>query len=135
MASSLNPAAARSYASLHATTSAFFLRDIVDRINLCPNSANSVVALSHSTLLAASIHDAIGRFIMRMTYGHVVVENDPLLQMVRRQADYIMTGFAKHYWVNDLPIRKPSCDSMMSSVRTITVTSSIHSFVAPRRWI
>ncbi|QRW13270.1 cytochrome P450 family protein [Ceratobasidium sp. AG-Ba] len=41
---------------------------------------------------------------MRMTYGHVVVENDPLLQMVRRQADYIMTGFAKHYWVNDLPI-------------------------------
>lgn len=103
MASSLHPAAARSYASLHATTSAFFLRDIVDRINALSNSEHVAIEASHSDLLASSVQDAIGRFIMRMTYGHVAVEDDPLSRMVRSQAEFLLNGFSRHYWVNDIP--------------------------------
>ncbi|KAG8717383.1 hypothetical protein FRC08_007580 [Ceratobasidium sp. 394] len=104
MASSLHPAAARSYAELHTATSAFFLRDIVDRLKSLSNENHIVIEPNHSVPMAASIQDAIGRFIMRMTYGHVVVENDPLLAMVKRQAEFLLTGFARHYWVNDIPI-------------------------------
>ncbi|KAG8706260.1 hypothetical protein FRC09_002500 [Ceratobasidium sp. 395] len=104
MASSLHPAAARSYSELHTATSAFFLRDIVDRLNALSNGNHLVIEPNHSVPMAASIQDAIGRFIMRMTYGHVVVENDPLLAMVRNQAEFLLVGFSRHYWVNDLPI-------------------------------
>ncbi|KAG9118574.1 hypothetical protein FRC07_006852 [Ceratobasidium sp. 392] len=104
MASSLHPAAARSYADLHTATSAFFLRDIVDRLGALSGKNHVVIEPNHSVPMVASIQDAIGRFIMRMTYGHIVVENDPLLAMVKRQAEFLLTGFAKHYWVNDIPI-------------------------------
>ncbi|KAG9083782.1 hypothetical protein FRC06_004370, partial [Ceratobasidium sp. 370] len=104
MASSLHPAAARSYTELHTATSAFFLRDIVDRLKSLSNESHIVIEPNHSVPLEASIQDAIGRFIMRMTYGHVVVENDPLMAMVKRQTEYLLTGFARHYWVNDFPI-------------------------------
>jgi hypothetical protein len=103
IASGLHPAAARSYAELHTATSAFFLRDIVDRIN---TSCSDSVKSRHSEILAASIQDAIGRFIMRMTYGHIVVEDDPLLALVKRQVQLLLTGFAEHYWVNDFPFCK-----------------------------
>ncbi|KAG9114895.1 hypothetical protein FRC07_007609, partial [Ceratobasidium sp. 392] len=104
MASCLHPAAARSYADLHTAASAFFLRDLVDRLSALSSTNHLVIEPNHSVPMAASIRDAIGRFIMRMTYGHVVVENDPLLAMVKRQSELLLTGFAKHYWVNNIPI-------------------------------
>ncbi|KAG8709921.1 hypothetical protein FRC08_017892 [Ceratobasidium sp. 394] len=103
MASALHPAAARSYAELHSTTSAFFLRDLVNRLSV-HSPIQSSAALNHSAPLAAAIHDAIGRFIMRMIYGHVAVEDDPILDIARRQAGFLLTGFSRHYWVNDFPI-------------------------------
>ncbi|KAG9089817.1 hypothetical protein FRC06_001375, partial [Ceratobasidium sp. 370] len=104
MASALHPAAARSYAELHSTTSAFFLRDLVNRISLRSLTSHSGTKPNHSAPMAAAIHDAIGRFIMRMIYGHVAVEDDPLLNIARHQAEFILTGFSRHYWVNDFPI-------------------------------
>lgn len=103
MASSLHQAAARSYASLHTATSAFFLRDIVKRIDMQSN-IDQLIEPSHSNFLVASIEDAIGRFIVRMVYGHVVVENDPLLRKMRSQVEFLLTGLSRHYWVNDFPI-------------------------------
>lgn len=56
--------------------------------------------------LVASIRDTIGRFIMRVAYGHIVVENDPLLAIANEVVVFLIIGFSKHYWVNDFPIRK-----------------------------
>lgn len=113
MASALHPAAARSYADLHTTTSAYFLNDIMDRmrgdvltINARNNSekSKSIDENGQCEVLIASIRDTIGRFIMRMTYGHVAVENDPLLAIANEVVLFLTTGFSKHYWVNDFPI-------------------------------
>ncbi|QRW11146.1 cytochrome P450 family protein [Ceratobasidium sp. AG-Ba] len=104
IASALHPAAARSYATLHSATSAFFLRDLADRINALSNTEPAITQSSHFDPLIASIRDSIGRFIVQMTYGHVVAEDDPWLQRVREQTSFMVSGLSKHYWVNDFPI-------------------------------
>ncbi|KAG8697140.1 hypothetical protein FRC08_006715 [Ceratobasidium sp. 394] len=104
MASALHPAAARSYAELHSTTSAFFLHDLVNRTTCHSLTSQPSAPSNHSVPLAAAIHDAIGRFIMRMIYGHVAVEDDPLLEIMKHQGGFLLTGFSRHYWVNDFPI-------------------------------
>lgn len=122
MASALHPTAARSYADLHTASSAFFLNNIVGRMNgeiqtHAAESSNEDDG-NRSTegdgkgdceALVASIKDTIGRFIMRMTYGHVVRENDPLLAISNEVVVFLIVGFARHYWVNDFPIRECSC--------------------------
>ncbi|KAG8790873.1 hypothetical protein FRC12_010797 [Ceratobasidium sp. 428] len=100
MASALHPTAALSYTELHTATSAFFLRGIMNRLK----DHDIEKEPNRSVLLLASVQDAIGRFIIRMTYGRVVVENDPMLAMIKRQAEFVLFGFAKHFWVNDFPI-------------------------------
>ncbi|KAG8709920.1 hypothetical protein FRC08_017891 [Ceratobasidium sp. 394] len=104
MASALHPAAARSYAELHSATSVFFLRNLVNRTSRHPLTSQPSAASNHSVPLAAAIDDAIGRFIMRMIYGHVAVEDDPLLEIMKHQGEFLSTGFSRHYWVNDFPI-------------------------------
>lgn len=103
MASALHPAAARSYADLHTSSSAYFLNSIMARmkgdIDTPKNDKNG-----DCDALAASIRDTIGRFIMRMAYGHIAVDNDPLLAIANEVVVFLIIGFAKHYWVNDFPI-------------------------------
>ncbi|QRW13236.1 cytochrome P450 family protein [Ceratobasidium sp. AG-Ba] len=104
MASALHPAAARSYAALHSSTAAFFLRNLVDRINVSPNCDHVTPAPNHCMSLVASIEDCAGRFIMRMTYGHIVVENDPLVQSVKQQVELVTAALVGRYWVNYFPM-------------------------------
>ncbi|QRV84656.1 cytochrome P450 family protein [Ceratobasidium sp. AG-Ba] len=104
IASALHPTAARSYAALHSATSVFFLRDIANRINALPSVDHAIMGPSHYDPLIASIRDAVGRFIVQMTYGHVISEDDPLLQLIRNQASFMARVLSSHYWVNDFPI-------------------------------
>lgn len=116
IASGLHPAAARSYADLHSSTSAFFLRDVLARTGgdtmIIPDRKEDTVNTTltdldnHSKALAASIQDSIGRFIMRMTFGYVAMEDDPLLITNNQLVLFTASNFAKHFWVNDFPIRK-----------------------------
>ncbi|KAF8597611.1 cytochrome P450 [Ceratobasidium sp. AG-I] len=114
MASALHPAAARSYADLHTANSAFFLNNIMSRLRGDirtgasreggENRISDGNGQGDCEALVASIRDTIGRFIMRMTYGHVVRENDLFLAIANEVVFFITVGFARHYWVNDFPI-------------------------------
>ncbi|CAE6404087.1 unnamed protein product [Rhizoctonia solani] len=116
IASGLHPAAARSYADLHTATTAYFLRSVLVRIGrdsiVCGNHHKEekstdmqlVDKNNHSKALSESIQDSVGRFIMRLTFGHVSGENDPVLQGQNRLAFLLTSGFATHYWANDFPI-------------------------------
>ncbi|QRV98679.1 cytochrome P450 family protein [Ceratobasidium sp. AG-Ba] len=104
MASALHPSAARSYTALHSSTSAFFLRDLVDRLNTPPNRDHVIPAPNHYMSLVASIEDCAGRFIMRMTYGYIVEENDPLVQSAKQQLEVMLAALTGRYWVSYFPI-------------------------------
>ncbi|KAF8597618.1 cytochrome P450 [Ceratobasidium sp. AG-I] len=114
IASALHPAAARSYAELHTTSASYFLRAISARIKSGATPGGSTTEGSsyidtkpmgnNSETVLESVRDTIGRFIIRMTYGHVVVEDDPILAIANRMVEFVTTGFSKHYWVNDFPI-------------------------------
>ncbi|KAH7322091.1 cytochrome P450 [Rhizoctonia solani] len=92
--SGLHPAAAaRSYADMHTSTTAFFLLDILNRIRESESSHNY-----HSEALVSSIQDSIGRFIMRMTFGYIVKENDPVLQRQNVLVQIVLPKFGTHFW-------------------------------------
>ncbi|QRW13256.1 cytochrome P450 family protein [Ceratobasidium sp. AG-Ba] len=104
MASALHPTIARSYADLHSSTTAFFLRDLLDRANALSNRGYTMRTPNHYDSLVASVEDAAGRFIMRMTYGHVVVEDDPLLKTTKQLGEIAGEALAGLYWVDYFPI-------------------------------
>ncbi|CAE6464362.1 unnamed protein product [Rhizoctonia solani] len=109
IASGLHPAAARSYADMHTSTTAFFLLNILNQTKRSENSHNEINMRPrdvnhHSQVVLASIQDSIGRFIMRMTFGYVVKENDPILQRQKVLSQDLVNNFGTHYWVNDFPI-------------------------------
>lgn len=86
----MHPAAARSYAPQHLDTTLDFLR----RVSETP------AAFEKHT------NDVVGEFIMRMTYGHNAVENDPLLATVHQAFSYLIIGTSTYFLVNDFPIRE-----------------------------
>ncbi|KAG9077645.1 hypothetical protein FRC06_008788, partial [Ceratobasidium sp. 370] len=51
-----------------------------------------------------SVRQELGAFFMRMTYGYVAVENDPVIRTAHQALRYYVQGFLGHFWVNDLPI-------------------------------
>ncbi|CAE6486135.1 unnamed protein product [Rhizoctonia solani] len=110
IASGLHPVAARSYSDMHMSTTAFFLLDIFNRTTQQSESAHDVIDMKlpdanyHSEALLASIQDSIGRFIMRMTFGYIVKENDPVLKRQSALAQDLISNFGTHFWVNDFPI-------------------------------
>ncbi|QRV91901.1 cytochrome P450 family protein [Ceratobasidium sp. AG-Ba] len=104
MASALNTTVARSYADHHSSTTAFFLRDLLDRTGALSNGGHTVRAPNHFASLAASADDAVGRFIMHMTYGHIVLENDPFVKANKQIGEIIGEAMAGRFWVDHLPI-------------------------------
>lgn len=114
MASALHPAAARSYSEAHTTSAAHFLRTVMGRIKsgATPNGkahegpsdtrVNSTDGNSETFL--APLQDAIGSFIMRMTYGRFAVEDGHILAMANRMANFLTTRLSNHYWVNVFPV-------------------------------
>lgn len=110
IASGLHPAAARSYAELHSSTSAYFLNDILKRMGGDTSRSDkealetNLVNDDQSKALTASIQDSVGRFILRMTFGHVAIKDDPLLERTNNLILFIISNFARHFWVDDFPI-------------------------------
>ncbi|KAG8695405.1 hypothetical protein FRC08_007853 [Ceratobasidium sp. 394] len=88
MASALSPSAARKYADQHTETAIRISKQLM------LNPPN----------FAASIRQELGAFFMRMAYGYVATENDPVIQTAHRALWYYVQGFLNHFWVNDLPI-------------------------------
>ncbi|CEL58893.1 O-methylsterigmatocystin oxidoreductase OS=Aspergillus flavus GN=ordA PE=3 SV=2 [Rhizoctonia solani AG-1 IB] len=90
IASALHPAAARSYAQQHMENTLAFVRDI----SISPRMFKQHAA------------NAIGAFILRLTYGHVVTKNDTLISLIHEAVHYFTLGVGKHYLVNDIPLLK-----------------------------
>ncbi|KAJ1302232.1 hypothetical protein OPQ81_001053 [Rhizoctonia solani] len=90
MASALHPVAARSYAPQHMETTLNFVRNVY----ISPGKFKEHAA------------NAIGTFILRLTYGHVATKDDRLISTVHKAVEYFMKGAGHHYWVNDFPILK-----------------------------
>ncbi|CAE6479786.1 unnamed protein product [Rhizoctonia solani] len=88
IASALHPAAARSYAAQHMQSTVNFVRNVsVDPGKFKEHAAN-----------------AIGAFILRLTYGHVVTKDDPLISIIHEALYYFQKGAAQPYWVNSIPV-------------------------------
>jgi hypothetical protein len=88
MASALSPSAARSYTEQHSETAMKLLR------HLATNPPSYIGAA----------HQALGAFFMRMSYGYIAVENDPLIEVAHQALGHFVQGFLFHFWVDDLPI-------------------------------
>ncbi|KAG8684429.1 hypothetical protein FRC09_015391, partial [Ceratobasidium sp. 395] len=87
LAAALQPSQARTYSALHSSNLLSFLRAL---------SKTPEDFLHH-------IDDSASRFIMRLAYGHDIIENDPLVEAVRAGQIYMEDGLATHRWVNSLP--------------------------------
>ncbi|KAG9092434.1 hypothetical protein FS749_015754 [Ceratobasidium sp. UAMH 11750] len=83
----LQQSQARTYSTLHSSNLVQFLRALAKT----PNDF-----MNH-------IDNSASRFIMRLAYGHEIVENDPLVGAVRAGQIYMEDGLATHRWVNSLP--------------------------------
>ncbi|KAG8744299.1 hypothetical protein FRC10_010371 [Ceratobasidium sp. 414] len=83
----LQQSQARTYSALHSSNLVQFLRALAKT----PEDF-----MNH-------IDDSASRFIMRLAYGHDIVENDPLVAAVRAGQIYMEDGLATHRWVNSLP--------------------------------
>lgn len=92
MARVLHQSQARTYSWLHSSNLLYFLRA------LAKTPENYML----------HIDDSVSRFIMKLAYGHDIVENDPLVASVRAGQIYMEDGLATHRWVNSLPLRKCS---------------------------
>ncbi|QRW10511.1 cytochrome P450 family protein [Ceratobasidium sp. AG-Ba] len=95
MALILQQSQARTYSSLHSSNLVLFLKAL----------AKTPENFTHH------IDDSASRFIMRLAYGHDIMENDPLVAAVRAGQIYMEDGLATHRWVNSLPFLRyyPSC--------------------------
>ncbi|KAG8796352.1 hypothetical protein FRC12_000069 [Ceratobasidium sp. 428] len=87
LAAALQPSQARTYSALHSSNLLSFLRAL----------AKTPEDFLHH------IDDSASRFIMRLAYGHDIIENDPLVEAVRAGQIYMEDGLATHRWVNSLP--------------------------------
>ncbi|CAE6357824.1 unnamed protein product [Rhizoctonia solani] len=90
IASALHPAAARSYAQQHMDNTLAFVRNISGSPRMFKEHAKN----------------AIGAFILRMTYGHIVTKDDTFISLIHEAVHYFALGVGKHYWVNDIPLLK-----------------------------
>ncbi|KAB5589625.1 Cytochrome P450 family oxidoreductase [Ceratobasidium theobromae] len=90
IASVLHQTAARSYAPQHLEYTLEFLR----RVYAKPENVANITK------------DVTGAFIMRLAYGHMVVENDPLLKIVHESNAFLAQTLNSYYLVNDFPILK-----------------------------
>ncbi|KEP44975.1 cytochrome P450 family protein [Rhizoctonia solani 123E] len=88
IASALHPVAARSYAAQHRQSTLDFVRNV----SISPDKFKE-----HAT-------NTIGAFILRLTYGHVVTKDDPLISIIHEAVFYFMKGVTQPYWVNTIPI-------------------------------
>ncbi|KAG9086473.1 hypothetical protein FRC07_013079, partial [Ceratobasidium sp. 392] len=87
MASALSPAAARNYAPQHTETAVRISKSLM----LNPSG------------FAETILQELGAFFMKMTYGYVAVENDPVIMTAHQAIGYYVMGFLCHFWVDWFP--------------------------------
>ncbi|KAG9074417.1 hypothetical protein FRC06_010714, partial [Ceratobasidium sp. 370] len=87
MASALSPTAARKYAEQHTETAVRISKQLM----LNPSG------------FAEAILQELGAFFMRMTYGYVAVENDPVILTAHQAIGYYVQGFLCHFWVDYIP--------------------------------
>ncbi|KAB5588194.1 hypothetical protein CTheo_8365 [Ceratobasidium theobromae] len=90
IASALHPAAARSYAPQHLETTLGLLRKV---------SGDPERFVQHTA-------SSIGAFILRITYGHTVTEDDPFVRLVHEAIGHLGQAVNKHFWVNDVRLLK-----------------------------
>ncbi|QRV96243.1 cytochrome P450 family protein [Ceratobasidium sp. AG-Ba] len=87
MASALSPAASRKYAREQTETAL---------------KISKVLMLSPPTF-AQDMRQELGSLFMRIAYGHIAVENDPIIRMSHQALGYMFRGLFGYFWVDDLP--------------------------------